>query len=130
MAAKQDDLRFTLHFSDKDPRHIQAAEILNRQGRRSKASYLVEAILHYEHCEKTPDMTGPDLETMVLAILRRVLGNDPTQMKPDMAVTAALALEPTPQLPRSVGIKIEEAINALGEQSLSAIAGMLAQFRK
>jgi len=79
------ETRFTIQFSRTDPSHIQVSEILNRQGRRSKAQYIVNAILHYENCGDTPNMRRVSeldiklIETVVNRILRDKEENDATK---------------------------------------------------
>ena len=48
MPDKKAAARFTIQFSQKDPTHIQAANILNGIGRRGKAQYIANAVLYYE----------------------------------------------------------------------------------
>jgi hypothetical protein len=75
MGEKMADTRFTLQFSRTDPTHLQVAEILNRQGRRSKAQYIVNAVLHYENCDGKPNAprsTEFDVKT-IEAVVNRLL---------------------------------------------------------
>lgn len=67
--------RFTIQFSSTDPQHVQAADILNNQNARSKAQYLVNAILHYEFCKETPNYNvSSQLDAKAVeAIVNRVL---------------------------------------------------------
>ena len=72
---KADKTKFTLQFSKTDPSHLQVVDILNRQGRRSKAQYLVNAVLHFENCSATPTMqwsSGLDIK-MIEAVVNRLL---------------------------------------------------------
>ena len=53
--AKRNQGRFCIQFNVDDPRHLQAIESLEAQGRR-KAQYIAEAILHYMNCSETPNI--------------------------------------------------------------------------
>jgi hypothetical protein len=68
--------RFCLQFNITDPRHLQAVEILEAQGRR-KAQYITEAILHFVNCKETPEIDikqdSAALEKMILAIVQKCL---------------------------------------------------------
>lgn len=74
MADKKNPGRFTIQFNAADPQQRQAAELLERQGRR-KAQFLTAAILRYVCGQETPEglqRKVPDtseLETLILKIL-------------------------------------------------------------
>ena len=55
MEAKKHTGRFCLQFNLSDPRHLQAIELLERQGRR-KAQFIVEAVLRKGNPAAGPDM--------------------------------------------------------------------------
>lgn len=107
--------RFSIQFSSTDPQHIQAVEILNRQNVRSKAQYLVNAILHYESCSKSPNFNmNSQLDTKAVeAIVNRVL------------------LEKESTLPAPCKVTNDEKIThvPIDEDGLSAIAQSLGSFR-
>ena len=92
MGDKLIETRFTIQFSNADPAHIQAADLLNRQGRRSKAQYLVNAILFYENNVNAsswkPAPPEIDIE-MIEEVVRRLLG--------DIDNTAKAKPKPTPK---------------------------------
>ena len=46
MTDKKDPRKFTIRFNICDPQHKAVIDLLNRQG-RSKAQFLVSAVLHY-----------------------------------------------------------------------------------
>ena len=46
MTDKKDPGKFTIRFNICDPQHKAVIDLLNRQG-RSKAQFLVSAVLHY-----------------------------------------------------------------------------------
>ena len=57
MAQKKDRSRFTIKFRESDPAHNMTIRILERQGQRNIAPFLVNAVLHYVQCSETPDMS-------------------------------------------------------------------------
>lgn len=74
MAGKKYENKFTIQFNAADPVHLQIIEILNQQGRK-KAQFLVNAIQHYIHCSKTPEIPqsySPDIH-MIESIVLRIL---------------------------------------------------------
>lgn len=77
MAEKKDRSRFSLKFNLLDPAHEKAVCMLESLPERSKASFIVNAVLHYMHCQKMPDtaqtpiMGKAAIETVVLEILRQ-----------------------------------------------------------
>lgn len=75
MTDKKDPGKFTIRFNICDPQHKAVIDLLNRQG-RSKAQFLVSAVLHYINCKETPEVSVPvpnqaALEEMILAILAK-----------------------------------------------------------
>jgi hypothetical protein len=130
MNDKMIETRFTLQFSRTDPTHLQATEILNRQGRRSKAQYLVNAILHYENCGETPTMQRPAgldekiIESVVNRILREKGGNNAD--KPPN-IDSVIKITPPPAVAEA---DFDDAVESLGQDGLDAIAGALDMFRK
>ena len=50
MTDKKDPGKFTIRFNICDPQHKAVIDLLNRQG-RSKAQFLVSAVLHYINCK-------------------------------------------------------------------------------
>ena len=57
MAQKKDRSRFTIKFRENDPTHDMTIRILEKQGQRNIAPFLVNAVLHYVQCTETPDMS-------------------------------------------------------------------------
>lgn len=75
MTDKKDPGKFTIRFNICDPQHKAVIDLLNRQG-RSKAQFLVSAVLHYINCKETPEVSVPvpnqaALEELILAILTK-----------------------------------------------------------
>lgn len=77
VAEKKNKGRFTIQFNPADPQQRKAVELLEQQGRH-KAQFLTSVILHYIHCEATPDITqatsinSEELEKRVMEILQRL----------------------------------------------------------
>jgi len=131
MADKLVDTRFTIQFSRTDPTHLQAAEILNRQGRRSKAQYLVNAVLHYENCGEVPNMQRPAAfdEKVIEAVVNRILRDRAESVA--YAPAGAVSVKRTEMQSQPADeINFDDAVEALGEDGFKAVAGALDMFRK
>ena len=59
MGGKKDRERFSIKFNENDPAHDAVIRLLEKQGPRSKAQFLVNAVLHYINCPETPDIAIP-----------------------------------------------------------------------
>ena len=59
MGEKKDRERFCIKFNENDPAHDAVIRLLEKQGPRSKAQFLVNAVLHYINCPETPDIAIP-----------------------------------------------------------------------
>ena len=130
MPGKTDGLRFTIQFNRNDPRHIQAAGILNLKGQRSKAAYLVEAILRYEKSGPTPELPGIELTALIESVVRRILEQEGGQAYP---ISAQHSSEQTPITNGGVSnnsASIEKAMQELGEDGIKSIANTLAFLRR
>lgn len=57
MAQKKDRSRFSIKFRENDPAHERTICILESQGQRNIAPFLVNAVLHYVQCSETPDIS-------------------------------------------------------------------------
>ena len=128
MSGKMAETRFTIQFSRTDPSHLQVAEILNRQGRRSKAQYIVNAVLHYENCSETPHMARTsELDVKVIeAVVNRMLMEWGKSIPGEPLKKAHVPEKPASQ---SEEISFDDALKALGEDGINAIAGTLDLFR-
>jgi hypothetical protein len=131
---KKDRSRFTIQFSEADPLHCQAVEYLNYQGRRSKAAYIASAILCYENRSggaKHSSIPAPPDAAMIEAIVRRLL-SEMEQERGDLLPSESCAVErkrknPDPQTEE---VRFGDALDALGEECISVIAGTLDAFRR
>lgn len=57
MAQKKDRSRFSIKFRENDPAHERTICILESQGQRNIAPFIVNAVLHYVQCSETPDIS-------------------------------------------------------------------------
>lgn len=57
MAQKKDRSRFSIKFRENDPAHEKTICILENQGQRNIAPFIVNAVLHYVQCSETPDIS-------------------------------------------------------------------------
>ena len=119
MTDKKDPGKFTIRFNICDPQHKAVIDLLNRQG-RSKAQFLVSAVLHYINCKETPEVSVPvpipdqaALEEMILAILAQQ----------DAAISAAS--EP---MPPADGAELEQWFG--GQDGVASILNSLKMFEQ
>lgn len=130
---KKNEGRFTIQFTYTDPAHLQVIEILNRLRPRSKAPYLVDAILHFENCTETPVIRRtPSLdEKAIEAIVRRVLAKSDMSVGNEATTTAKETRneEPGEPTPISEDLDLDDAMEALGKDNLQAILGAVKAFR-
>ena len=124
MTSKKNEARFTIQFSETDPKHLRAIGILNRQGRRSKAPYLVEAILHYESCAKTPDTSSSNLVEIIQDVVMQMLNQQQIEFAGHNDTSLPVS---TPVCAKK--IDFDDAVNTLGEDGIAAIANSMSQFR-
>ena len=113
MTDKKDPGKFTIRFNICDPQHKAVIDLLNRQG-RSKAQFLVSAVLHYINCKETPEVSVPvpnqaALEEMILAILTKnqsYLKKQP-EPKPSTAQQDAAISAASEPMPPADGAELE-----------------------
>jgi len=131
VSGKIAETRFTIQFSRTDPSHIKVAEILNWQGRRSKAQYIVNAILHYENCGDTPNMrrtSEPDIK-LIETVVNRIL-RDKEENGANKSNDGVLSVKMKKTVPDVDEISYDDALEALGEDGFNAVAGTIDMFRK
>ena len=134
MTDKKDPGKFTIRFNIYDPQHKAVIDLLNRQG-RSKAQFLVSAVLHYINCKETPEMSvlvsdQAALEEMILTILAKNQGHLKKQPEPksapaqqDAAISAA-----TEPMPPVDGAELEQWFG--GQDSVASILNSLKMFEQ
>jgi len=159
MYGKISENRFTIKFSHTDPAHIQVAAILNRQERGNKAQYIVDAIMHYTNSGEARDTLRPVRldERHIEAVVRRILSGGQANGGSGFVGADGGGVAPAPvdaAMPAPVGAAVSivssadndsdtispsqptaeiiysDAVEALGEDGLSAIAGALDMFRR
>ena len=133
MTDKKDPGKFTIRFNICDPQHKAVIDLLNRQG-RSKAQFLVSAVLHYINCKETPEVSVPvpnqaALEELILAILaknqsylKKQPEPKPSAAQQDVAISAAS--EP---MPPADGEELEQWCGIDPELSENVRAGLKAK---
>ena len=131
MSGKMAETRFTIQFSRTDPSHIQVTDILNRQGRRSKAQYIVNAVLHYENCREMTNMRRPAGidEKLIESVVNRILRDKEYSSGDKINDTTALKENKKP-ISDVEEINYDDALESLGEEGFNAVAGALDMFRK
>ena len=133
MGIKKSGTKFTIQFNQTDPAHLQVAELLNKQGHRGKAQYIVNAVLHYENCDETPDLKRPARidEKVIEAVVNRIL-RDRGERIVDKSVDSAPAQIPKTQESQQSDeeLNFDDVVETLGEDGFNAIAGALDMFRR
>jgi hypothetical protein len=130
MGSKMAKTRFTIQFSQTDPTHLQVAELLNKQGRRSKAQYIVNAVLHFENCQRTPSMQNPASldEKQIEAIVNRVLlEKEKSNSKKSKMPKPNVQLKNRPETTEK--INFNDDLDALDNEDFDTLAGTLKLFR-
>lgn len=134
MTDKKDPGKFTIRFNICDSQHKAVIDLLNRQG-RSKAQFLVSAVLHYINCTETPRVSVPvpdqaALEEMILAILVKNRGQLKKQPEPKSAPArqdAAISAAPEP-MPPADGAELEQWFG--GQDGVASILSSLKMFEQ
>lgn len=132
MAEKKDRGRFSIGFNEHDPSHAEVIRILEKQGKRRKAQFIVNAVLHYVRCTGTPDVhtvSAVDraaIEEIVMGILKE------QRMKPQ-GIDAELVVREGPQDRRAsekaeYGTE-EPAAEPVDASVLALIADTMSAFR-
>lgn len=123
MTEKKNKGRFTIQFNPADPQQLKVAELLEQQGRH-KAQFLTSVVLHYIHCEETPDIAqsfhidSTELEKRIMEILQRI-----------PASRHAIDDVETPLTDTSFQKETNQELQALfGPEASSAIANTLSAF--
>ena len=132
MEDKADKTKFTIQFSRTDPSHLQAVDVLNRQGRRSKAQYIVNAIMHFENCTETPSVPRTsdfDIRVIEAVVNRLLLEKEAVAVRPD-TVSSVEKSKVIPPSKDADEISYDEAVDTLGESGIQTIANTLDLFRK
>ena len=130
MGTKKTDTRFSIAFNQTDPEHRKAADLLNKQGYRSKADYIAHAVLHYENCAARNEVIHQPLldEGVIESVVNRLLHNrEKHDTAGDPSAVRALGDDDMPEFAKE--INFDEAMEVLGEEGLDAVLGSLDMFR-
>lgn len=93
---KKDRGRFSIKFNENDPAHQMVIDILERQGSRKKAQFIVNAVLHYVNCTKVPDISVSPVSAdkeYIETIIRDILENQEKDNKKVSANTTPQTLK-------------------------------------
>ena len=137
MIEKKMGTKFTILFSQTNPVHIQAVDILNRQPQRGKAHYIANAILHYENHSEMQSPVHID-EDSIKAVVKKILAEMQMSGASSLPVSVPVSKaerQSNPVLKHSYeidydAITFEAAMESLGEDGLQAVAGALDMFRR
>ena len=127
----KDGTKFNLQFNQKDPAHLHVAGLLNQQGHRNKAQYIVNAVLHYEDCGELPNAQHPvriDEKYIEAVVARMLRGREETAPGVQAAHISEQREEEQPRFDEE--IIFDDAMDALGQDGINAIADALDMFRK
>lgn len=129
MAEKKGIGKYTIKFNLHDPGHRQVIDLLEPMG-RTKAQFLANAVLHYIHCNQSPEIPQPALneQTVIESIVRRILEEQFGGM--GAGGKAAAGEKPSKKLRKSEEICFEDAAALLGDEGIAAITDTLSAFRQ
>lgn len=128
MAEKKERERFSIKFNGKDKNHRLVIELLEEQPPRSKAQFIVNAILHYINCSETPNMSlvqsvnKEEIKAIVLDILNQ---------QKTVIVDKSISQEPikSHDMEKTTTVKIKHSDSTMDDATLSLIADTLSAFR-
>lgn len=130
MPEKKTPGRFTISLNLEDPIQREVAEVINRQGPRRKAQFIVNAISHYIHCSETPVIQRapePAADSAAIkAVILHVLAEKGLlreKAQPQMTAVPVMPVEQEKEVRR-------QAEELLGEKGVSAIQSTIAAFRR
>lgn len=143
---KKNNGRFNIQFTDTDPEHLLATQILNGLPPRGKASYLAKAVIHFENCDETPAIRrDPALNRKALeAIVRDILSKEnrrtpaerPAQeLKPATEQDVheisgeTASIEQGNMVQTADGVDLTDVYEAFGEDNIGAIVDALTAFQ-
>lgn len=141
MDGKKNRERFSIKFNESDPAHDAVIRLLEKQGAHSKAQFIVNAIMHYVNCPKSPDISleqtadRASIEKIVMEILHsRNGGQQDVPAGADCGKrirTSPISAEPPPQkCSTALDQKEIELVQAeMDEGTWSMIADTMSAFR-
>lgn len=118
---KKNNGRFNIQFTDSDPEHLQAIEILNSLPPRSKAPYIAKALIHFENCDETPTIRrNPALDRKALeAIVREILSKESRAPAPIPQKNEEV--EQPPRVVSPDDESLSDAFEAFGAENIDAV---------
>ena len=130
MPAKKDPGRFTISLNLEDPIQREVAQVINRQGPRRKAQFIVNAIYHYIHCSQTPVVqrapeAAADSATIEAVILHVLAEKGLLRAGAEIQSTPA-----TNMLTEQESEVRRQAEKLFGENGLTAMQSTMAAFRR
>ena len=140
MAQKKDRSRFTIKFRESDPAHDMTIRILEKQGQRNIAPFLVNSVLHYVQCSETPDMSHmlvenpqpvmdkTEIEDMVKEILRQQ-GIIKEEQKPESGTFPFMDIKMIRDIKDGVLKESNEKQKVVNDDMRAMIARTLSSFR-
>lgn len=129
---KKDRGRFSIKFNENDPAHQMVIDILERQGSRKKAQFIVNAVLHYVNCTKVPDISVfpvPADKEYIETIIRDILKNQEKDNKKVSANTTPQTLKKEEPSVIYKEAAVGEDTETADEAALSLISATLTAFR-
>ena len=132
MHGKKNESKFTIQFNQTDPTHLQVTDILNKQERQVKARYIVKAVTHFLSCDGVQRPGGID-EKYIEAVVNRILLDwleSGAGSLPISVPTSSVDDSSPINTDHANDIVYSDAVEALGEDGLSAVAGALEMFRR
>lgn len=144
MAQKKDRSRFSIKFRESDPAHERTICILESQGQRKIAPFLVNAVLHYVQCSETPDMSHmlterlphvmdkTEIEDVVKEILRQQ-GIIKEEEKSESGISSFKNIKKIHNIKGEMPKENDEIMgtqNVVNEDMRAMIARTLSSFRK
>jgi len=132
MLGKKAGTKFTIIMRDNDPRHLQAAEILNNLGYHGKAQYVVDAILQFVKHNEIPIAKDNSQSTLLDEKAVETIVNRLLCEKSDIVITRTPTTDED-QYEYTVmstdEIDLDNALDALSSDGFNAIADALEMFR-
>lgn len=133
MGAKKSRERFSIKFNESDPSHNAVIEILEQQGPRRKAQFIVNAVLHYIHCSETPDIAAaqPVDRDYIEHIIKEILSRQGDKRQASEPVISQPEKQEIPlaehEKPEKKGLACDTTIT--DEATLALISATLSAFR-
>ena len=132
MGGKKDRERFCIKFNENDPAHDAVIRLLEKQGPRSKAQFLVNAVLHYINCPETPNIAIPQtidraaIEEIVAEILA---GKEDIRQNSSRSDAGREYMAERGRVRPKKGMEGEEPLKEMNQETFALIADTMSAFR-